>query len=249
MPSNLTEALKHLTTTFTVKDIMTPEMRLQCALDAVKAPDVSAAHADFSVIPIKKDGVLSAYFERDSRRIRAIEVGDLISDGTPLLELVDIFQGREFSFVLTNRRIDGYVHYSDLNHQMMKWTFYVMLEAVERLALDSLRPDDERTYLQAKLGPERFKQVDQMYKRAGDNGRSLLTYLNIADILGLAVSNGAMQLDEPSIRLMKEVRDWAAHVLYDLPPETAVQHLAIAKRECLRLLGNTTRAEGAAGAS
>ncbi len=249
MPSRLTDALKHLTTTFTVRDVMTPEVRLVCAPDPERAPDVSAANPDFNVIPIKKDGVLSAYFERDSRCCGAIEVGDLISDGTKLLDLVDIFQGRQFSFVLTNRRVDGYVHYSDLNHQMMKWTFYVMLEAVERLALDSLRLGKERAYLEAKLGSERFKQVVQAYKRAGDNGRSLLTYLNIADILRLAVSEGAFQLDEASILLMKEVRNWASHVILDLAPGTAVRNLSVVKRECLGLLGETVQAEGAAGAS
>ena len=94
MPSNLTEALKHLTTTFGVKDIMTTEVRLTCASDVESAPGVSAANPDFSVIPIKKDGLLYAYFERDSRRVSSIVVADLISDGTSLLELVDILQGR-----------------------------------------------------------------------------------------------------------------------------------------------------------
>ena len=173
--SNLTDALKHLTTTFTVKDVMTPETALICASDAANAPAVSAAHPDFSVIPITKDGALTAYFERDRRHASPIQVGDLISDGTNLLELIDVLQGRDFSFVLTNRRIAGYVHYSDLNHQMVKWTFYVMLEAVERLALDSLRPGDEVSYLNERLRAERFQQVFQNYKRAGDNGRSLFT--------------------------------------------------------------------------
>jgi hypothetical protein len=239
MASDLTDALKHLTTTFTVKDIMTAKSRLVCATDAEAAPVLSAACPDFSVIPIMKDGELTAYFERDAKRVRPIEVGDLVSEGTTLLNVVDILQGRAFSFVLTDQRIDGYVHYSDLNHQMVKWTFYVMLEAVERLALENLRPGDERAYLKEKLGPERFKQIEGMYERAGDNGRSLMTYLNLSDILRLAVSDGAIQLDETSIRLMKDVRDWAAHVLYDLSPETAVRSLAIVKVECLRLLGRT----------
>jgi hypothetical protein len=150
---------------------------------------------------------------------------------------------------LTHQRIDGYVHYSDLNHQMVKWTFYVMLEAVERLALENLRPGDELEYLKEKLSSERFKQIEGMYERAGDNGRSLMTYLNLADILRLAVSVGAIQLNETSIRLMKEVRDWAAHVLYDLNPETAVRNLATVKRECLRLLGSTGQAERAAASA
>lgn len=132
---------------------------------------------------------------------------------------------------------------------MVKWTFYVMLEAVERLALEHLRPGDERAYLKEKLNPERFKQIEGMYERAGDNGRSLVTYLNVADILRLAVSDGAIQLDETSIRFMKDVRDWAAYVLYDLSPETAVRNLAIVKRECLRLLGRAERPEEVAASA
>jgi hypothetical protein len=248
MPSDLTNALKHLMTTFTVKDVMTPDVRLVCATHSEIAPAISAANPDFSVIPITRDGVLFAYFERDTRRSDAIAVSDLISDGTKLLDLVEIFEAREFSFVLTNRRINGYVHYSDLNHQIMKWTFYVMLEAVERSALDSLRPTDESNYLEAKLGLERFNQILQTYKRAGDNGRSLLTYLNIADILRLAVLEGTFQLDEKTILLMKDVRNWAAHVILDLPPVSAVRSLAVVKRECLRLLGSV-QTEAAAGAA
>ncbi len=237
MPSNATDALKHLTTTFTVKDIMTVEARLRTGADAASAQKVSAENPDFSVIPIKINGVLSAYFERDSRRTASIEIDDLISDGTTLLELIEVLRGREFSFVLTNRRIEGYVHYSDLNHQLVKWTFYVMLEAVERMALERLRLSNDPAYINATLGTARFSQVEKAYKRAGDNARNLLTYLNIADILKLAVSEEAVQVDEASIRSMKRVRDWAAHVLDDLAPDTAVEQLATVKRECLRLLG------------
>jgi hypothetical protein len=127
MTSDLTNALKHLTETFAVKDIMTGKSHLICAKDADAAPAVSASHPDFSVIPIMKDGELIAYFEREAKIVRPIEVGDLVSEGTTLLNMVDILQRRTFSFVLTDQRIGGYVHYSDLNHQMVKWTFYVML--------------------------------------------------------------------------------------------------------------------------
>jgi hypothetical protein len=121
MTSNVTDALKHLTTTFTIKDIMTPKSRLVCAADAESAPAVSAANPDFSIIPIKTDNELTAYFDRDAAQAYPIRVGDLLSDGTTLLDLVDILRGRGFSFVLTHQHIDGYVHYSDLNHQMVKW--------------------------------------------------------------------------------------------------------------------------------
>jgi hypothetical protein len=242
---NVTEALESLTTRFTAKDIMTSKSQLVCALDSEAAPEVSAANPDFSVIPIKKDNQLTAYFERDARRTRPIEVADLVSDGTTLIDMVDILQRRGFSFVLTGQHISGYIHYSDLNHQLVKWTFYVMLEAVERLTLEALQPADERAYMREKLGPDRFKQIEGMYKRAGDNGRNLMTYLNVADILRMAVSDGLLQLEETSIKMMKQIRDWSAHVLYDLPDETAVGTLATAKRECLRLLDGMSRAAGA----
>jgi hypothetical protein len=83
-------------------------------------------------------------------------VNDLISDGTKLLDLVEFLEEREFAFVLSHRHIDGYVHFSDLNHHLVKLTFYVILEAVERLALDSVRPvkgSDE--YLRGNLSPHR----------------------------------------------------------------------------------------------
>lgn len=241
MISNVTEALTHLTTRFTVKDIMTPKLQLICAMDTETAPEVSGSHPDFSIIPIKKGGELTAYFERDTARIRTIELVDLVSDSTSLIDIVDILEAREFTFVLTHQRINGYVHYSDLNHHLVKWTFYVMLEAVERLTLETLQPTDERAYLTEKLGRDRFKQIEGMYKRAGDNGRNLMTYLNVADILRLAVSDGSLQLEESSIKMMKQVRDWSAHVLYDLPGETAMCTLATVKRECLRLLDGMGR--------
>ena len=123
------------------------------------------------------------------------------------------------------------------------------LERIVNKALENLLPGDERAYLKEKLSPERFKKIEGMYKRDGDNGRSLMTYLNLADLLRLAVSDGEIQLDETSIRLMKDVRDWAAHVLYDLHPETAVRNLATVKRECLRLLGSIDRAEAVGGSA
>lgn len=61
-------------------------------------------------------------------------MNDLISDGTKLLDIVEFLEEREVAFVLSHRHIDGYVHFSDFNHHLVKLTFYVILEAAERLA-------------------------------------------------------------------------------------------------------------------
>ena len=131
MPT-IEETLKRLAITFTVRDIMVPVVGLICAGNEIEATGVSKDNPDFSVIPLRQSTKLTGYFLRDSGTSREIVLDDLISDGTSLLDLVEIFEDREFSFVLTHREIAGYVHFSDLNHHLVKLAFYVILEALER---------------------------------------------------------------------------------------------------------------------
>jgi hypothetical protein len=236
MPT-LEETLKRLAITFTVSDIMIPETRLVCAGDEIEAAQVSKDNPDFNVIPIRLNGRLTGYFERDSHITSQIALNDLISDGTSLLDLVETFEDREFSFVLSHRQISGYVHYSDLNHHLLKLSFYVILEALERQVLSSIRRNDDREYLSRNLDPSRFAQIAQQYKRDGDAARSLFNYLNISDILRLAVKAGTIQIDDDVIKAMKKARDEAAHASENIVADyRAVNRLAKVKRECLRIL-------------
>jgi hypothetical protein len=238
MPT-IEDTLERLAVAFVVRDIMIPDKSLVCATDESDATSVSKTHPDFSVIPIRQEGKLTRYFERDTRHTKEITVEDLISDGTSLLDLVEFFEDREFAFVLSHRHISGYVHFSDLNHNLVKLAFYVILEAMERLALGSLRPGDERQYLKDNLQPqERLQQIERQYKRDGDAARNLFNYLNISDILKLAVKEGSIRLEENAIKEMKKIRDGAAHVLENLVDDRdGVPTLANVKRECLRILG------------
>src|ERR1017187_8227843 len=182
MPT-IEETLKRLAITFTAKDIMIPEAGLTCADNEVDAAGLSQDNPDFSVIPIRQNTKLVGYFLRDSRTSRQIVLKDLISDGTSLLDLVEILEDREFSLVLSHREIAGYVHFSDLNHHLVKLAFYVIFEALERQALISIPRTDDREYLRNNLDPSRFTQIENKYKRDGDAARSLFNYLNISDIL------------------------------------------------------------------
>lgn len=233
------ETLKRLAATFVVRDIMIPDARLVCAQNEAEAAAVSATHLDFNVVPIRREGKLTSYFERDTSQTKEITVDDLISDGTSLFDLVEFLAEREFAFVFSHHRIGGYVHFSDLNNNLVKLAFYVILEAVERMALDSLRPEKScEEYLRGNLSAERFQQIERQYKRDGDAARSLLNYLNISDALRLAVKEGSIQLDEPTIKDVKRVRDGAAHVLENLVADYGdVRRLANIRRECQRILG------------
>jgi hypothetical protein len=238
MPS-VEETLERLAVTFVVCDIMVHDNSLVCAEDEAEAAGLSKTNPDFSVIPIRQNGRLTSYFDRDTGRTKEITVDDLISGGMSLLDLVEFLEDREFAFVLNRRHIDGYVHFSDLNHHLVKLTFYMILEAVERLGLDSLRPvGSDQEYLRENLPSARFQQIAAQYKRAGDAGRSPFSYLNIADVLRLAVKEGSFQLEDHLIRDMKRMRDGAAHVLANLVSDyDDVKRLANVKRKCLRILG------------
>ena len=237
MPT-LKETLKRLATTFTVRDIMIPRVGLICSDDEKHAAKVSDDNPDFNVIPIPQEGQLTGYFERDSRDTKRIELDDLISDGTSLLDLVEILEDRQFSFVLSHRHIEGYVHYSDLNHHLVKLAFYVILEALERVALDSIQGRDDRDSLRRDLDPKRFEQIEGAYKRTGDAARGLASYLNISDLLRLAAKAGIVDVEESVVTAMKDVRDGAAHPSNNLVSSYPdVKKLAHVKRECLRVLG------------
>jgi hypothetical protein len=186
------------------------------------------------------DGNIIGYFERRSGKTTAITPGHLLSDGTSLLDLVEILEHRQFSFVLSRHKIEGYIHFSDLNHNLVKLTFYVILQALEGMAMKSLEGMTDQESLQSQLDPERFRQIKNAYKRAGNAAQSLANYLNLPDMLRLADLAGKIHVESNLVKAMKEVRDGAAHVSENLVSNYAgVTKLAEVKRECLRILGGS----------
>ena len=149
------ENLERLAGAFTVRDIMVSTGDLVFATVAADAPLVSKTYSDFSIIPIKTENRFSAYFNRDTGLVTPIEINDLISDGTGILDLTGILKHHEFAFVLGPRQIDGYIHFSDLNHDLVKLVFYVVMQGVERTALNLVKPRLNDKFLIAGLGAER----------------------------------------------------------------------------------------------
>jgi hypothetical protein len=234
------ETLTRLATTFTAKDVMIPSSRLVCSDDEEHAAVLSDANPDFNVIPIRRAGKITGYFERNSRSTTTITPSDLISDGTKLLDLVELLEHREFVFVLSSEKGDGYgyVHYSDLNHSLVKLTFYVLLAALERLALESIKGKDDRDFLKSHLNPGRFNYIEKRYKEAGEAARSLVSYLNISELLGLAGLAGAIQVEKDVAKAMLSARDGASHATKNLvSSHSGVKELVKVKGECQRVLG------------
>jgi hypothetical protein len=219
---------------------MIPSSRLVCADDEEQAAVVSDANPDFNVIPIRRESKITAYFERTSRTTRGFAPSDLIADGTKLLDLIEILEHREFAFVLSSEKGEGYgyVHFSDLNHHLVKLTFYVLLAALERLALESIKGKDDRDCLKSYLNPGRFNYIEQKYKDAGEAARSRVSYLNIRELLGLAALAGTIQIENDVATAMLSARDGASHASKNLvSSHSGMRELVKVKKECQRVLG------------
>jgi hypothetical protein len=122
----------------------------------------------------------------------------------------------------------------------VKLTLHVLLGALERMAHNSIQGRSDRESLKKDLGPERFPQIEKSYERAGRAARSLVSYLNLADILRLAAKTGKISIEDRHIKAMKKFRDGAAHGLGNLVSSyDDVTKLANVKRECLRVLGTS----------
>lgn len=140
------------------------------------------------------------------------------------------------------------MHFSDLNHQLVKLTFYIILQTLERMALNSMQGRTHGETLRKELDPRRFKQIENSYKRAGRAARDLVSYLNLSDILQLAARMGSVSVEVGLIKAMKKIRDGAAHGSENLVSSyDDVARLAHVKRESLRVLGESLEGSSYAG--
>ena len=98
------ENIKRLADALCARDIMICKgEKLRYAENKAKAEEQSTRYPDLDVIPIiNKHDKLDSYYDRNSKRTKQIHNHDLISGGTSLFEIVNIFQKRRFVFVLVN---------------------------------------------------------------------------------------------------------------------------------------------------
>jgi len=243
----LTQTLERLAMTFTVKDIMVPRKRLVCASTNAGAKSKLKEHPDFDSIPImRKNGAICAYFHRHFNQRRSILLEDIISDATSILDLVDILKEREFCFILTDRRIAGYIHFSDLNNPTVKIPFFVILENLERRLVEEIRPDVNAANLNLVLNEQRIKaaklKMQKMERKRADYGWTSLLYFN--EIVNFAVKLKTIRLKGKKIDLISNVRNLIAHADGPLVEEHAhVRRLSEAKDLCLSLLKSMSKNE------
>lgn len=224
MADHVETALAQLSRAFTVRDIMTPCAALVGAANANDARALSE-EKEYDVIIYPESAVVpTGYFYRGGD-LQMIELGDIVSDGTSLLDAIDLLEEKKrrergFFFVLTSDKISGFVHFSDLNKSLVKTAFYMMIEATERHMLGVLRAvlADEQA-LEDALTPASKGHIQKLLadakkKAANPNMWDVLGWphiLQVARVQGLLRKSSTEQLTIEEEKLLKAIRDRVAH--------------------------------------
>jgi hypothetical protein len=233
-----TKTLERLASTFTVRDVMVPRYRMVCGQDADDCRRLLAEHDDFNLIPLVDDDRLVGYVERDlgSRQIGLHE--DVISDSTSLLDLIDVFRSRTFSFVLAGDKIGGYVHFSDLNNRLVELSLYVLLQAVEHQLNGGIRPVNEMD-LRAALGEDRARRLEGDLRRLSkaDANLDIFSVMQLKDFMGLARLKRIINATDQEIDEVYRVRNSVSHAEKPLVTKHAdVGKVAWVKDFCIAMI-------------
>lgn len=162
------------------------------------------------------------------------------------MDLVEVLEGscsegRGFCFVLVRNRIAGYVHYSDLNNDIVKLPFFILFENVEHHLVGELRPlIHEDNLADILVDKDRLNHAKEKMSFMREHGTDLdwttVLYfrelLNFASRFGLLPSEVGKAIDD-----LSNVRNKVCHAtgpLVDAPRDAG--KLSTAKMACMAIL-------------
>lgn len=158
-------------------------------------------------------GQITTYYRRGE--LEGFDLGqeDLLSDGTSLLDLLDLLVRREFFFVLSGNKVCGFVHFSDLNNELVKLPLFVLLATVESRLWSHVKEGLTESEVEYIMDYDRFDAVKRRRERARqknvDRGWEGLLYLR--EILELARNRGLTETRTEDRELLNDTRNRVAH--------------------------------------
>jgi hypothetical protein len=214
LSNNVEDTLAQLGTAFAVRDIMVRYEDLQLVDDESEAIRFFDEQEDYDYTASPKTGRITTYYKRDEIKGQPLRQEDLLSDGTGLLDLLDLLTARDFFSVLSANRICGFVHFSDLNDELVKLPLFVLLAAAERRLWHRVREGLTEAELEDALVPERLEQVLERFEEAKEQraDRDLEGLLFFGEILKLAKNRGLLpQVSSDDRGRLNDIRNRVAH--------------------------------------
>ena len=231
------QKLSQLSRAFSVQDILTETEQLKRADTLGNAEPL---FHEYDVVPYPRKGLIQGFFKRGSGQLHNIEPRYIVSEGTSLFDLPQLFCENLFYFVISGNRLIGYVHYSDLNKPVVKIPFFAMFQAVERRLWDNFKHKISEDVLRKVFEPNEVDAFIRRKRRAERDNVDLgwVGVFSFPYILRLARFYGLTDMSDEDMKLLKEVRNKVAHSdHYLVKDEKDVQVLAEAHGMFLSLLG------------
>lgn len=163
----------------------------------------------------------------------------MYSDATSILDLLDILREQKFVFILANRCIAGYVHFSDLNNHIMKLPFFVILEALEHRLVEEVSPLINEGNLEMVLNPQRAEKVKDIMRHMKEKRAdlSLVNVLSFNEIVRFACHFEKVALEPKQVEEISKVRNLVCHANRPLvEAHRDVRRLAESKNICISVL-------------
>ena len=189
---------------------MVPVVRLSRAATGEEA---AALHDHFDVVPFPRRGRITGYYLKGSPGVVPISADDILSHGTPIIDLAALFLRRPFGFVIQANTIVGYAHYSDLNKPMAKVPFFAAFQLAESAVLERIRNDLTEPTLRALLDRGEFDRLARTRARVARRNVDVgwQGILSLRDVLVIAGRNHKTRLTDHDRRLVVEFRNRSAH--------------------------------------
>ncbi len=209
----VSDTLRQLGASFTVRDIMVPLEDFVLIDSESEARRFFDEYEDFDYTASRTRGQITTYYKRDEPGGFDLAQGDLLSDGTSLLDLLDLMVGREFFFVLSANRVCGFVHFSDLNHELVKPPLFVLLAAVESHLWLHVKEGLTEIQVEYVMDHNRFDEVVQRLKEAreGNVNRGWEGLLHFDKILELARFRDLIWISADDRCQLSKARNRVAH--------------------------------------
>jgi hypothetical protein len=209
---NQNRILEFLNSNFTVENIMIPVEKLMKGFSQQECLNLLSSQSQFDTIPLIQKESIKGYYMRDSEFFNKLEIEELVSSSTGIFELLDILQKRKFCFVFKGNITVGFVEYADLNQQIVKIPFYVLLQTLEGLILDQIRPLTERDILSLP-DQERARKIIESYvqQRYADVDVDFANNLYFDEIVNFGINKGVLSIKPKMVRLMADYRNRVSH--------------------------------------
>ena len=205
------QIINMLNNDFTVDKIMVPLEHLILADTKEKCIEQARQHEDLDIIPFVQKGSITGYWDKHQNRIVPLSPRHITTSSTNIFDLIDVFTAQQFFFVMSGTEIVGYVHRVDLNNDLIKIPFYILLQSLESFLLQNMQL--ELKDISLLKNKERVSSITSKHleKQKRDINLESVQGLYLSEILEISIKKGMINLPLPMKHDLEDFRNRVSH--------------------------------------